>query len=121
MDRAVGQIDILTLAVPGGAVADEMILHRTIAAMLVGHHAGFAGDVLEHDRHERFGLYVINDHRAGLAGFAVNQRQNLHLVMEGALLLDALQLADESLVTSTMSPLPPKGARSPERMASRMR
>src|SRR5690606_17753881 len=38
------------------------------------------------------------DHRASLAGFTINQRQNLHLVMESALLLDTFQLADEGFI-----------------------
>ncbi len=85
-------------AVRSGAVGGEELAHVAVATVLVGHYASFAGDIGENDRHEGFSLHVVDNHSASFAGFTVNQRQNLHLVMEGALLLNALEVADERLV-----------------------
>src|SRR3546814_13020525 len=66
VDRAVDEIDILARAVRRGAVTSEMQLHVAIAAMFVRHHASFAGDVSEDDRHKRLGADIVDYHRAGL-------------------------------------------------------
>lgn len=86
------------LIVAGRAMSRELLASVTIAAVFVGHHASFARHVGENDWHQGFGLHVLDNHRAGLAVDSVNESENLHLVMEGALLLDALELADEGFV-----------------------
>jgi len=74
VDRAVGQIDVLALAVAGGAMTGEMQLHIAVAAVLVRHDARLAGNVGDHDRHECFGANVIDYHCAGLSAVAIDQR-----------------------------------------------
>src|SRR3546814_15328658 len=66
--------------------------------MFVRHHASFAGDVSEDDRHKRLGADIVDYHRAGLAAVTIDQCQHLHLVMERALFRRTLEVADKGFV-----------------------
>src|SRR3546814_10799495 len=66
--------------------------------MFVRHHASFAGDVSEDDRHKRLGADIVDYHRAGLAAVTIDQCRHLHLVMERALFRRTLEVADKGFV-----------------------
>ena len=98
VDRAVGQIDVLARAVGCETVASEVIRKVAVGVRFVSHHRGFAVNVRLHDRHQRSSTHVVHNHAARAARGTVHQRQHLHLVVEGPLLLRAFNPADESLV-----------------------
>lgn len=65
---------------------------------LIGAQRRFLDDVLFDDWTDRFGLEIIHDNGADLAAILIHERDDLRLVMKGALLRLAGFAADEGLV-----------------------
>src|SRR3569832_1407519 len=57
---------------------------------LVGHHAGFAGDILAENGNKGLGLEIVHDHAAAAASGAIHQGHDLALLSRAALGLGLL-------------------------------
>ena len=95
--------DVFASGVVHHSVLCEFSTDSGVIRGFIGHQASFAPKVLANQRGDGVGLEIINDHAADLSAIAVNQRQNLVLVVVAASLLLALRLngaimADKSLV-----------------------
>ena len=101
VDSAVNLGNILPTAVMGVAMtASEQATNNPIVRSLIGHHAGFAGNVRFQNRDDGSALHVVNHDRAGLSGSSVNQRKNFVLV--GIAPTFALMFARESSTRGQM-------------------
>ena len=92
-----------------------------VKAGLVGHQVGLAVDVRANDRHD-LSASRCRPQTSEPATVAVNQRQHRASCEIAAASLGQRPLAaDEGFVDLDRATFPPKGRKSPERMASRIR
>jgi len=75
VDSWVGAADVLALCVAGAAVI-EVRGQLVVAPILVGHDAGFAGDVCADNRDQSVGVKLVDHHAASAATGTVNERQH---------------------------------------------
>ena len=94
---------IFALVVANDAVLCEFPSDQRVVGGFVSHHTGLARQVLTHHRSQRTGTHVLDMEGPHLAGIALDQGENLVLVVVTAALLLAtglpgLVMADEGFV-----------------------